>query len=237
MTQHPSVASFLSFPSSPTQQRIRNACRFTSEPASPFNLPNFRHGASSVCMSLSTPASLSTLHLSSSSSSLLYANEAELQELPLAIPFVIVIGAVILAITAQSWINFLLRGDQGLGAFLSDGTGYNKSGFKPRSKLVNAGASNDAALEGSDPLPWLNLPRLDYVDVVGQPKRPKKVHLKAAGSDLNENNAQEVVLQMEHLRGQIRLLVEQGRLQQAKNIELELETIMKEHGYEFKTNT
>ncbi|KAL7519803.1 hypothetical protein ACHAWX_004559 [Stephanocyclus meneghinianus] len=187
-------------------------------------------------MLLSTPASLSTLHLSSSSS-LLYANEAELQQLPLAIPFVIVIGAVILAITAQSWINFLLRGDQGLGAFLSDGTGYNKSGFKPRSKLVNAGASNDAALEGSDPLPWLNLPHLDYVDVAGQPKRPKKVHLKAAGSDLNEHNAQEVVLQMEHLRGQIRLLVEQGRLQQAKNIELELETIMKEHGYEFKTIT
>jgi hypothetical protein len=86
-------------------------------------------------------------------------------------------------------------------------------------------------------LPWLTLPHLDYVDVAGQPKRPKKVQLEASTSDLNEHHAQEVMLQMEHLRGQMRLLVEQGKLQQAKNIEMELEKIMKEHGYEFKTNT
>ena len=39
---------------------------------------------------------------------------------PIGAPLVVLV-AVILAFAAQSWINSLLGGDQGLGAFLSDG--------------------------------------------------------------------------------------------------------------------
>ncbi|KAL3793876.1 hypothetical protein HJC23_002123 [Cyclotella cryptica] len=221
-----SASLFLSLPSSRTQ-RTRNPCRFPSQPGRPFNLPSVRYGVSSVSVSLSSPVTQSALHLPSSTPSFLYADASELHRLPLAVPFAVVIGAVILAITAQSWINFLLRGDQGLGAFLSDGTGYNKSGFKPRRKPEQVGET--------DPLPWLNLPNLDYVDVAGQPKRPKEVPAEARSFDSNEMDAKEVVLRMEHLRGRMCVLVEEGKLQEAKSIEMELEKIMKEKGYEFKT--
>jgi hypothetical protein len=100
---------------------------------------------------------------------LLYANASELHQLPTVLPVAAAVAAVILAVAAQSWINFLLRGERGLGAFLSDGTGYNKSGFQVRKKA-------EAALGGrTDPLPWLTLPDLDYVDVAGRPRSTDKV--------------------------------------------------------------
>ena len=88
---------------------------------------------------------------------------------------VVVIVAVILAFSAQTWINSLVGGDQGLGAFLSDGSGFNKSGFKPRRRPITDEREIEGdptkPLGGSDPLPWLKLPELDFVDVAGQPKR------------------------------------------------------------------
>eukprot|EP00429_Kryptoperidinium_foliaceum_P039094 CAMPEP_0176178424 /NCGR_PEP_ID=MMETSP0120_2-20121206/91422_1 /TAXON_ID=160619 /ORGANISM="Kryptoperidinium foliaceum, Strain CCMP 1326" /LENGTH=59 /DNA_ID=CAMNT_0017516577 /DNA_START=1 /DNA_END=177 /DNA_ORIENTATION=- len=59
----------------------------------------------------------------------------------------------------------MLEGDQGLGAFLKDGSGYNKSGFQ------NIQGSKG---KSSDPLPWLKLPQLDFVEVSGQPNRKEK---------------------------------------------------------------
>ena len=64
-----------------------------------------------------------------------HCSSIQLHLSPLDVPFeppLVAIGALLLAFSAQSWINSLLGGDQGLGAFLSDGTGFNKSGFKQR---------------------------------------------------------------------------------------------------------
>ena len=89
----------------------------------------------------------------------------------------------------------MLGGEQGLGAFLSDGSGYNKSGFKPRKKNEE---------EASDPLPWLKLPEFDYVDVAGQPKKPKLQLLQNIQSDdsyksKDSSNEAEVVSRLELL--------------------------------------
>jgi hypothetical protein len=131
-----------------------------------------------------------------------------------------VLASIILLITAQSWINFLLKGDRGLGAFLSDGSGYNKSGFKPKAK-------NDGKEQTEDPLPWLTLPQFDYVDVAGQPKRLQNMNEQAI-----QANAR-VVSKMEEPKDQIRIKIEEGDLETAKQIERELEALMKQEGYEF----
>lgn len=62
----------------------------------------------------------------------------------------------------------MLSGDQGLAAFLKDGTGFQKSAFKER-KPNPFGKNENAPLGSSkDPLPWLKLPTLDFVEVKGQ---------------------------------------------------------------------
>jgi hypothetical protein len=129
------------------------------------------------------------------------------------------IAALILLITAQSFINFLLKGDRGLGAFLSDGSGYNKSGFRRTN-------NSDDRME-TDPLPWLKLPMFDYVDVAGQ----KKEQMMVAGS-----TDEEIVLlrRMEEMKDQIRERIDEGKYDSARKIELELELLMKAEGYEFK---
>jgi hypothetical protein len=72
--------------------------------------------------------------------------------------FGLVAVAIFIGVTAQSFINSMIAGDQGLGAFLSDGNGFSNSKFKPLSrKTIKA-----------DPLPWLKLPKLDFVEVAGQ---------------------------------------------------------------------
>ena len=127
----------------------------------------------------------------------------------------------------------MLGGDQGLGAFLSDGSGYNKSGFKPRKKNEE---------EASDPLPWLKLPEFDYVDVAGQPKKTKLQQLQKIQSDNNSldeskdsNNEAEVVSRLELLFAEMKKEVDNDNLIEAKRIELELEKIMEEEGYNFST--
>jgi hypothetical protein len=129
------------------------------------------------------------------------------------------IAALILLITAQSFINFLLKGDRGLGAFLSDGSGYNKSGFRRTN-------NSDDRME-TDPLPWLKLPMFDYVDVAGQKKEQKKVAV---------STEEEIALlrRMEEMKDQIREMIDEGEYDSARKIELELELLMKAEGYEFK---
>ena len=65
---------------------------------------------------------------------------------------------IILGATAQSFINSMIQGEQGLGAFLSDGEGFKNSKFKPLSRKPVK----------DDPLPWLKLPKLSFVEVAGQ---------------------------------------------------------------------
>mmetsp|Transcript_3864 Transcript_3864/g.4990 ORF Transcript_3864/g.4990 Transcript_3864/m.4990 type:complete len:220 (-) Transcript_3864:83-742(-) len=77
----------------------------------------------------------------------------------------ITVAALVIFVAAQSFINSMLRGDRGLGAFLSDGSGYNRSGFRSRR---GAEEGDDGTAVAKDPLPWLKLPRLDFVEVAGQ---------------------------------------------------------------------
>ena len=169
-------------------------------------------------------------------------NLSPLLEVP---PFetpLVVLGALLLAFSAQSWINSLLGGDQGLGAFLSDGTGFNKSSFKQRKRPITDERSlprdPSAPLGAGDPLPWLKLPELDYVDVAGQPKKSPKpkvkqsqYHRKLKKDRINRDEL--VLLRLEALKDEMKTAVQSGELDEAKRIEDELEKLMKEEGYDF----
>lgn len=151
--------------------------------------------------------------------------------LPLGAP-VLVLAAVALAFAAQSWINALLGGERGLGAFLSDGTGFAKSGFKPRS----GGDDATKPLGGPDPLPWLKLPALDYVDVAGQPPRMPKRRRRRPTTDFSTDGDEAAVIsKLEALREQMKTEVERSNVAGAEQIERELMRVMKEEGYDFST--
>lgn len=72
----------------------------------------------------------------------------------------LIVLAIVLGLLSQILINSMLKGDQGLGAFLSDGKGYGNSKFKPCAKGKDT--------KKKDPLPWLKLPKFEYVEVAGQ---------------------------------------------------------------------
>jgi len=76
----------------------------------------------------------------------------------------------------------MLKGDQGLSAFLSDGKGYGKSKFISRKPN---GSGNDAPLGSEDPLPWLKLPKFSYVDVAGQ-DNTSTADLEAVAEELQQ---------------------------------------------------
>jgi hypothetical protein len=126
----------------------------------------------------------------------------------------LLIVAVSLFVASQGWINSLLSGDRGLGAFLSDGSGYSKSGFRPVSKSADGKESED-----SDPLPWLKLPRFDFVDVAGQ------------DSSVSE---EAVYKRLEELRVEMNDLLEQKKFREASAVRLTLEKLMKVNGVEFQ---
>ena len=114
--------------------------------------------------------------------------------------------ALLLGIAAQGWINTMIGGDRGLGAYLSDGRGFAGSRFSPE------GGSGDA-ISGNDPLPWLTLPNLDFVDVAGQ--------------------VDPVEVQLELLRRSMNQALQEGDLQQATELRRELEGIMAENGFDY----
>lgn len=154
----------------------------------------------------------------------------------------VVFVAVILAIAAQSWINSLLGGDQGLGAFLSDGGGFNKSGFKPRTRKrpnmdyrTTVPGDNTEPLGGPDPLPWLKLPELDFVDVAGQPKKPKQMRqsMKDMPPSSIEKDDSKVIARLEFLREQMKIEIKGDNLEGAKEVENELKRVMKKEGYDY----
>ncbi|KAL7554821.1 hypothetical protein ACHAWF_018461 [Thalassiosira exigua] len=165
----------------------------------------------------------------------LEASPLESMDVPLGPPLV-VLAAVVLAFSAQSWINSLLGGDQGLGAFLSDGAGFNKSGFKPRRRPITDErvVPGDGPLSGPDPLPWLKLPELDYVDVAGQPKKPNlPTPLSEPPPPSVERDEGVILAKLERLRGRMKIEVERGNFEDAKRIENELKRAMEEEGYDF----
>jgi hypothetical protein len=162
--------------------------------------------------------------------------EDSLLDVPLGIPLVVLVAAL-LAFSAQSWINSLLGGEQGLGAFLSDGSGFNKSGFKQRRRPRNdygvIPGDTTKPLGGPDPLPWLKLPELDFVDVAGQTKTPKKMQQSAREKiSAIERNQSGVILRLDSLREKMKTEVGRGNFDAAKRIEIELERLMKDEGYD-----
>ena len=131
-------------------------------------------------------------------------------------PFAIAGLALLLGIAAQSFINQMLEGDQGLGSYLKDGSGYNKSGFR---RVDKASMKND---EMNDPLPWLKLPKLDFVDVAGQ------------SNDSNNRQEELVYEKMEQMRLEMNEKLGDGKVEEATAIRNELESIMKEAGIEYR---
>ena len=115
-----------------------------------------------------------------------------------------------LGIGAQGFINQMLDGDEGLGAFLRDGSGYNKSGFRPK--------NNQPSTKSDDPLPWLKLPQLDFVEVAGQPSRREEEAL---------------MKKLESMRTEMNNLLDQGKVEEARLIQEDLEVWMEESGIQF----
>jgi hypothetical protein len=136
--------------------------------------------------------------------------------------------AVMLLVAAQSFINQMLAGDQGLAAFLKDGSGYKKSGFKVKKKNNNNNSQNIE--RSSDPIPWLKLPRLDFVEVAGQQTVP------IPDSPEDANAAAALYQQLEQLRLRMNRELQEENFVEATRIRNELEQLMKDRGIEFTTD-
>ena len=174
---------------------------------------------------------------------------------------IIVIVALTIGILANGWISRLLSGDQGLGSYLSDGSGYNKSKFKPLSSKSKGTATNnsDRAVQGDDPLPWLRLPNLDFVEVAGQKNNPPKQstassRMTAVTSILNNDTTQKnsiligindiettsdaiALEELELLRLQMQEQILLGNMVQAEQLRNTLERLMKENNIQFTKET
>jgi hypothetical protein len=139
--------------------------------------------------------------------------------------------ALCLVFAAQSFINQMLEGDQGLAAFLKDGSGYNKSSFRSMQQQKQRLRRSSS----KDPLPWLKLPQLDFVDVVGQEKtalrtKPMKIVEQVQGSGTDE-----LFEELEQLRLNINRELQEENLQEAERIQSQVEKLMRENGIEYKT--
>jgi len=141
-----------------------------------------------------------------------------------ASPTVLLVVALALGIAANGWINRLLSGDQGLGSFLSDGSGFNKSGFKPVTGDQDRAAS-------SDPLPWLRLPKLDFVDVAGQEELGREDFEKGRLSGSVQDN--QVLVKLESLREKMNQKLADGNVEEALVLRKELEKTMNDNGIQY----
>lgn len=132
---------------------------------------------------------------------------------------VITIFALALAVTAQGLINQMVQGDQGLGAFLRDGSGFQKSAFQPMRQKKEL---------TSDPLPWLKLPQLDFVEVAGQEP--------TTATTLPPEQQDSLMLgRLQQLQQQMNMKLQEGKELEARIIRNELERLMKENGIEYTT--
>ena len=128
-------------------------------------------------------------------------------------PLFVVGVAAVLGVAAQGFINQMLEGDQGLGAYLKDGSCYNKSGFRRMNGIEDESTK--------DPLPWLKLPRLDFVEVAGQDPLPNQL---------------EQLEELESLRLQMNEYLEKGKLEEATAIRNQLEGLMEDAGIEYNSD-
>ncbi len=120
--------------------------------------------------------------------------------------------AIVLGIGSQYFINTMLSGDRGISAFLSDGAGFNRSGFKTLQ------SSDDTKKE--DPLPWLKLPKLDFVEVAGQE---------------NDVNLELVQRELDSLKSRLDKEIATGQKEKATETMNELNALMEKFGFEFNS--
>ncbi|CAB9527128.1 expressed unknown protein [Seminavis robusta] len=139
-----------------------------------------------------------------------------------AVPLLLV-AALGLGVAAQGFINQMLEGDQGLGAFLRDGSGYNKSGMKPSMFSDNKDKAKD------DPLPWLKLPELDFVEVAGQERttRPTPTTIPTP------QQQQIVIDKLETVRTLMFQALDDGNVEQAEKFKNEMEQVMADNNIEY----
>lgn len=142
----------------------------------------------------------------------------EASSLP-SVPLVVA-TALVLFVAAQGWINSLASGDDGLGAFLQDGKKYKGSNFQLREN------SNRAAAK--DPLPWLKLPQLDFVEVAGQQERSESLPSAA--------ERQVLLDQLENLRFEMKSNLQSGEIKKAEQTLAKLENLMAENDIEFNSS-
>lgn len=116
------------------------------------------------------------------------------------------VTAIVLFVAAQAFIHQLVSGNQGLGAYLKDGSGYNKSAFQP----LNSQEEND-----KDPLSWLSLPKLDFVDVKGQEDAL-------------------LVQELEEIRLEMNEKLQEGNIKEATLLRDKLEVVMEKSGFQYK---
>ena len=126
-------------------------------------------------------------------------------------PWFLVLLALAIGSTAQGLINKQLEGDQGLGAFLQDGRGYSNSAFRPLATKTNG----DRAVP-QDPLPWLKLPQLDFVEVAGQQQ--------------DDQGLEATLERLEDLKLELKRQVALGNTAKAQAIQGRLEQVMAEQG-------
>ena len=82
-------------------------------------------------------------------------------------------------------------------------------------------SDTDRALSQGDPLPWLQLPQLDFVSVAGQEEE-----------DINNK----ITGQLEALRIQINQALDAKNIEEAKRLREELEYRMQQSGMEFRND-
>lgn len=133
---------------------------------------------------------------------------------------------------AQFLIQKQLQGDQGLGAFLKDGRGYSNSSFRPI-------LDSDRAVSQGDPLPWLKLPKLDFVEVAGQSNsnnNNSNNDAADAADDLEKDDLETTVQMLETLQGELNQQMALGNTAEAQVIKRRLQTIMTEKGISYNTD-
>jgi hypothetical protein len=199
----------------------------------------------------STSTSTTTTTLISSTSNGIDTTMFLLPDNPISSPLFIAIIAIILLIAAQSFINQMLEGDQGLGAFLKDGSGYNRSGYRPAANTRSNNRdnnNNDNDNDNNDPLPWLKLPRLDFVEVAGQQKQSLLVGEEVEVEE--DDEPQKVYEELERLKLKLNIELEKNSninsnsnssneeedyLLEATRLRKKIERLMKIYGIKYET--
>ena len=75
---------------------------------------------------------------------------------------------------------------------------------------------------------------MTFVDVAGQRKKSTIIQpIRGQGTSAIERDQSEVLFQLDLLRAQIKMEVEMGNLEAAKDVEIRLVRLMKEEGYDF----